>query len=250
MKYINQSHKYYFEHPEIWEEINQSRFENEPKFIVQIFKKYGKVKNVLDVGSGTGTHLARLSEYGLKGAGVDANAKMVAFAKQKYPDLQFKVPDMRKLSYKNNFDAVLSLCTTFSYNVTNEEAVLALKNFHKALRRNGILIIDLLNAIGFIQRKKFKNKIKADYPKFGLKSVTEHKIDENKQAIVETRTILNAKSRGVVKNDITTLRIFFPQEFRYLLETNGFKFINFYGSYDIKDSQLGHSRMIAVAKKL
>lgn len=217
---------------------------------MQIFKQFGNVKNVLDVGSGTGSHLARLSEYGLNGVGVDANNKMVAFAKQKYPSLEFKIADMRKLSYKNNFDAVLSLCTTFSYNITNQEVVLTLKNFHKALQHNGLLVIDLLNAIGFIQRKKFKNTVKTEYPKFGLKSVTEHKIDEDKQAIVETRTILNSKNKNVIKSDVTTLRIFFPQEFRYFLETTGFKFINFYGSYDITDNKLGHTRMIAVAKKL
>lgn len=245
----NQSHKYYFDRPEIWEEVNQGRFEREPKFLLDIFKKYGEVKEILDVGCGTGSHLAKLEEFGLTGIGIDLNEKMIEFAKQKYPSLKFDVKDMRELDYSNQFDAVLCLCTTFSYNTTNDEVVASLRGFSKALRKGGIIVIDLLNTMGFIQKIKFENKIEASYEKFGLRSETEHRIDENRQILIEKRSIFSARDNKQVKSDTTDFRLFFPQEFKLFLETSGFEFLEFYGSYDIGHTILDKSRMIVVAKK-
>ena len=49
--------KYLFDHPEIWEQNNQPRFDREPAFLAEVFRRYGSVERVLDVGCGTGGHL-------------------------------------------------------------------------------------------------------------------------------------------------------------------------------------------------
>ena len=69
--------KYYFDHPEIWEGISRNigRFKREPKFLINIFKKYGKVWKILDVGCGTGSHLYELSKFGFSSLGVDLNKR-------------------------------------------------------------------------------------------------------------------------------------------------------------------------------
>jgi predicted TPR repeat methyltransferase len=69
--------KYLFDHPEIWEHNNQSRFDREPPFLAEVFRRSGSVERVLDVGCGTGGHLDRLSRLGLIGTGVDLNERML-----------------------------------------------------------------------------------------------------------------------------------------------------------------------------
>lgn len=247
----SQIHKYYFDNPEVWEEINSDRFNREPVFLEKIFKKFGNVKNILDVGSGTGSHLNKLSEIGFTGLGVDLNKNMVKYAKIKYPHLRFEVKDMRRLNYSNKFDAIICLCTTFCYNTTNKDVVTTLKSFRKALKKDGILIIETFNPISFLEKKKFERTIEEleNYKKFGLKSVTEHWIDERKQQMTEKRSVYRLKDNKILESNLTTFRLFFPQEMRYFLETNGFKFLDFYGGYDTKDKSLDKFRLITIAKK-
>jgi SAM-dependent methyltransferase len=245
----NPCNKYYFDHPEIWEEMNQERFESEPKLIFDLLQKYGNVKILLDVGCGTGAHFAKLHELGINGVGIDLNKKMVDFATKKYPTLKFAAKDMRKLDYINKFDAVICLYGTFSYNMTNEDVVATLRGFFRALKKGGILVIDLLNAIGFIPKQKFKREIEVKYANFNLQSVTKHSVNENEQTITEDRTFFSISDNKEVARDISDSRLFFPQEVRYFLETNGFEFLGAYGDYGMKHKPLDESRMIIVAKK-
>ena len=197
----NQTNKYYFNNPEIWEELNTSRFNREPAFLEKIFNKFGKVKNILDVGCGTGSHLNKLSELAFTGVGIDLNKNMIKFAKAKYPYLRFEVKDMKKLSYSNQFDAIICLCTTFPYNISNKDVVATLKSFHKALKKGGILIIETFNPIAFLEKKKFEKIIEGkNFNQFGLKSITEHQIDETQQQMIEKKTIYRLKDKKKLKS--------------------------------------------------
>lgn len=61
--------------------------------------------SVLEVGSGTGELLNKLKpKYGI---GVDISKVMVATAKSKYPELQWRVGDVENLSLDGNFDYIL-----------------------------------------------------------------------------------------------------------------------------------------------
>ncbi len=247
----NQSHKYYFDHPEIWEEINRGRFIDEPAFLLDIFKKYyrGQVREILDVGCGTGFHLSGLNEFGLTGIGVDLNAEMIRFASERNPSLKFEVKDMRCLDYSNQFDGVLCLCTTFSYNRTNSEIIASLSGFAEALKEGGIVVIDVLNAIGLIQKRKFQDRIEETYEKLGLRSETANTIDECEQILEEKRTFFSMTEDKQVKTDTTVFRLFFPQEVRFFLETTGFDLLGFYGGYNLTHATLDGPRMIVVAQK-
>ena len=247
----NPANKYYFDNPEIWEEISKGRFKREPPFLQQIFKRHGTVKHILDVGCGTGSHLNTLTEMGFTGLGIDLNEYMIAFAKEKYPYLHFEVQDMKQLSYTNQFDAIICLCTTFCYNTTNEEVVAALQSFYKALKKDGILIIETFNPIVFLEKVKFESTIEKakNYEKFGLRSVSKQWVDETEQQLIERRTVYKLEDKQEVKSDLTTYRLFFPQEMRYFLASNGFKFQDFYGNYDLEDKQVDKFRLITVSKK-
>ena len=76
------------------------------------------------MGCGTGVHCSLLSKLNYKTFGIDLNKKMIQYAKEKYPDAFFTVGDMRNMGrsfFRKRSDAIICLCTTFSYNITNEE---------------------------------------------------------------------------------------------------------------------------------
>ena len=66
-------------------------------------------ERVLDLGCGTGDHVALLRSRRVVADGVDASAEMIARAEEKYPDFPyFAVADARKLGVENRYDAVFS----------------------------------------------------------------------------------------------------------------------------------------------
>lgn len=248
---VSQINKYYFDHPEIWEEISHPRHKVESKFLMEVFQHYGnhQIKKVLDVGCGTGFHINELGQNGIDGLGIDLNKNMIDYARKKYPSENFFVQDMRRLEYESEFDALFCLCTTFAYNTTNDQIIGTLRRFHKSIRTGGIIVIDLQNMIGFIQKRKYLDRLEETYKKFNLRSVHEHQIDELHQTQTQIITFYPLDGQLPIKSDTTTLRLFFPEEFKYFLETNGFEFLSYYGKYNMGSRELDSTRMIAIARK-
>lgn len=246
--------KYYFNNSEVWEGISKihNRFKKETNFLINIFKKYNpKVKNILDVGCGTGSHLNELYKKGFTGLGIDLNSNMISYATSKYKQIKFEIKDMKNLNYKNKFDAIICLCTTFCYNLTNNDIASALKSFNKSLKKGGLLIIETLNPVSYIDKRDFaREKKDKAFEKLGLRCFIKQKVDENNQLIIEKREMRNLGNNKKLKTDVTKFRMFFPKEMVYFLETNSFEFLSFYGSYKLNSKQLNKSRLITISKKI
>lgn len=67
---------------------------------------------ILDLGCGTGDVAATLAARGARVIGVDASAEMIASARQRFPDLDFRLADAADLpsdaEFSGQFDAVFS----------------------------------------------------------------------------------------------------------------------------------------------
>lgn len=245
---------FYFDRPELYEAVqgSKSRYKEESRFLTDIFQRKGGIDKVLDVGCGTGLHLDCLRKEGIEGVGIDLNQNMVQYARENYLGINFEVADMRQLKYKNEFDALFSLCTTFCWNRTNEEIVEALQSFHRSVRMGGLAIIETFNPIVFISDKQFKKSVikKEPYNKFGFYCTLDHRVDNKEQRMYEKRTIRNIEDDSIVQEDNLEYRLFFPQEMRYFLETNGFEVLSQHSSFNVRDVSLDKFRLISVAQKV
>jgi SAM-dependent methyltransferase len=240
-------HKYWFDHPEVWATINQERFRREPAALLSLFQRLGGVSSVLDVGCGTGGHLAALSDAGLRTVGVDKNEQMVAFARSNIRGPEFIVGDMRRFRLPDQFDALICLCTTFSYNLTNDEVAASLRSFRRALRLGGFLIIDVFNAIALIQGRSFvetREETWAQFPKLRLEH--RHRIDCRRQLLLDEMRWFDGNE--LVHTDSCEFRLFFPQELAYLMASSGFDVLDLMGGMDGKDVELHGPRLVVVAR--
>jgi SAM-dependent methyltransferase len=251
MQRADQVHKYDFDNPSFFEELHRNRFGPECEFLTQVFRAQSGISRVLDAACGTGAHAAILARHGFTVTGIDLNANMVEYARSHNPELDFHLGDMRDLSFIEAFDAVICLCTSFSYNITNEDVVEALQGFQRALRRNGLLVIDVFNWISLLENRGFLKEIREEgaYARMNLTSVRETAVDERRQLLVERRTLSRKDSSEIIQMDITKYRLFFPQEFRYFLETNGFKLVEFYSGFDLEWRGLRGPRLITISIK-
>ena len=103
---------------------------------------------ILDVPCGFGRHAVALARRGFRVTGVDISSDLLAQAREtaasKGVSVEFRQADMRRMAYRQRFDAVLNLFTSFGYYGDTED-LQVLKGFHRALRPGGWLVLDVLN---------------------------------------------------------------------------------------------------------
>jgi len=246
--------KYSAKHPEVWIPSNEPNAKKDVSVLVKVFNKYGKVKSVLDVGCGLGTHCYFLDKQGYICEGVEPHPKMVERARKKYPGIKFNVGAMQDINYNNQFDAVICVGSIIVFNRTNEEVFETFRRFNKALKKNGIVIIELSNPIRYIQHCRFKESFKDIEKSLGVRVALKEWIDERKQTHISERTYFDLKTGKKVGFFSKESRMFFPQELKFFLEQAGFKVIEMFSAdsfekISLKYTKMDKLRMLMVARK-
>lgn len=123
-------------------------YNGECKGLVDYFKKFsrGKVRNVLDVGCGTGNHSILLAEKGYKTVGIDFSKVMITQARKKAEKknlaVEFHVQDIRSFDLKRKFDVAICLFGTLGYCITEDEIRAVLLRIRNHLKKGGLFIFD------------------------------------------------------------------------------------------------------------
>ncbi len=93
---------------------------------------------ILDVGCGTGDLTVQIAEADALVMGIDQSAAMIQQAKEKYPEVEFSIGDVRNLDYVGKFDAVFS--NAVLHWVKPAEA--ALKSIYSSLKPGGRFVAE------------------------------------------------------------------------------------------------------------
>lgn len=100
---------------------------------------------ILDLACGKGRHSLYLNSLGYDVTGVDLSENSIAYAKQfENESLHFEVHDMCK-PYKQKFDAVFNLFTSFGYFDKEEDNLNTIKAIKEDLNEFGFGVIDFMN---------------------------------------------------------------------------------------------------------
>lgn len=102
---------------------------------------------MLDIACGEGRYARQLASHGFDVTGIDLSAASIDAAKEhEDSSLHFFVHDMRFPFYINYFNYAFNFFTSFGYFAHDRDNAMAAKAFAAALRDQGILVIDYLNA--------------------------------------------------------------------------------------------------------
>lgn len=100
----------------------------------------------LDLACGSGRHAHYLHSKGYTVSGMDLSPRNIDLAREKKEgQLDFWVGDMRKPFGEERYHCILNLFTSFGYFEREKDSLLACANIKKALKPNGLLILDFLN---------------------------------------------------------------------------------------------------------
>ena len=198
-------------------------YNEESQFIVKLFKKYN-IRSVLDIGCGTGSHIAKLEKEGFECTGIDLNQEMLDIARQKVKAPLYQA-NMINFDLGLKYDAIICMFATFNYLLTDESAIKTLSCFYKHLNSKGIVLIDLHN----LQNRGSKtDKIK------DIERIMKWSYD--KASRMEKTKIKFIVPEGIIEDE-HTMRIYSIEEMERLLKNTGFKKFNCYGNYELKPAK-------------
>ena len=135
---FDESYLYFYE-----EMLGPERSEADAELIVRLLSLRPGMR-VLDVPCGEGRIAGRLARGGCEVVGVDASERFLRLAQERWPEVTFRLGDLRRLAFESEFDAVLNWFTSFGYfdRATNDAV---LRAFARALRPGGQLLLELHN---------------------------------------------------------------------------------------------------------
>lgn len=108
--------------------------------------KFNTSDLLLDLACGKGRHSIYLNSLGYNVIGADLSKNSIQLAKKfENNRLHFEEHDMRN-AFKNKYNAILNLFTSFGFFEDDEEDIAILQNIKNGLQPNGIAVIDFMNA--------------------------------------------------------------------------------------------------------
>lgn len=114
----------------------------EAKYIHNLISRHGtNFKDILEFGSGTGSHAAILVGLGYKIHGIELSTNMVSKAKI-VPGFTCQQGNIATTKMNKTYDVILSLFHVMSYQITNNQLKDVFANASEHLNKNGLFIFD------------------------------------------------------------------------------------------------------------
>jgi len=123
-----------------------------------------KKDKVLDLGCGNGRLYQILKENQVDYTGLDISEELIYIAKNKYPEADFIVGDIKKLSFSDSsFDIIFSVAS-FHHLPDEKSRIEALREMKRVLKKDGKILMTNWNLLGDWAEEKIK---KGDFSSVG-----------------------------------------------------------------------------------
>jgi ubiquinone/menaquinone biosynthesis C-methylase UbiE len=231
--------------------------QREIEFLRWAFRKLAgiEVKKILDVACGTGRDAIPLSKEGYMVTGVDRSQAMLDVLREKAGQVGIEIPvtrcGMKNIGFREEFDAIICMYTSFNYLLTDQDIEEALAAFHRALRPGGIAILDLMNPIFYIG--KFR-EITVEHHQEGqvcIQRTFKHTLDEVRSLWYQDEFVVVDDGDSVSTcREIHVMRMLtYPEISRFIRDAQ-FMDIKCYGNFtDLAPAEDKAERLILVCKR-
>lgn len=203
---------------------------------------------ILDLGCGTGRATLELARRGHRVLGVDADESLLAqartAAKGERLNVHFVKSDHRLITYRTEFDAVLSLDGAFGCLDSDRDDAKVLEAARRGLKPRGQLLLDLPNRERMLRRLEPHSWEGGEEGK-GPVMLDRVFFDLEKGRLDNHRTIVGPK--GERTPSFMSRRVYALTEVKAQLERAGLEYGRCWGSYDGAAYGLESPRLIVLA---
>lgn len=203
--------------------------------------------SILDLCCGHGRHTLPLARRGYRMTGLDLNQFFLQRAQEEAETQNIKATwvhsDMRDIPFKNEFDAVINIFTSFGYLENDDEDMKVLQQVYQALKPGGLFLLETVYQVRVVRTYSPHGIIRYDD---GLIVLEERRLNlaESRNEIAITMLYPD----GQRKKYRQSIRIYTFTELRRMLQSVGIEVQAYYG--DLDGSTLStDSRMVIVGQK-
>lgn len=238
---------------------NDKDYARECRYIIRLLQRHSarRVRSVLDIACGTGSHAFHLASLGMNVVACDLSADMISVARTKHvspTNPRYFVRDIRNLGCIGNFDCATCMFAALNYARSHSDMEAILKGVHSNLKEGGLFLCDVWNGLAVLKHPP-SNRIK--YVNNRTTSIirsSESKIDEVTQSC-EVKFRLTIFQKGMVSpltyRETHVLKVLLPSELKYIFSKNGFRVIDFHPFLKPKTKLTSNDwNMTIVAKKI
>jgi ubiquinone/menaquinone biosynthesis C-methylase UbiE len=202
---------------------------------------------VLDLACGIGRHSVELGKRGYEVTGLDYSevylSKAREAARKRKVEVEFLKGDMRKIPFKDRFDAVICMFTSFGFFKKESDHLKVLRGVARCLRPGGKLLLDV------VSRQFLEAHFKArDWTQHedGLIILEDQWLDKEHGRSVSTWTMIDGKKRRTFAH---TLRLYTLPELTKLAARASLGLIKDYGGYANEPVGPDGRRLVAVFRR-
>jgi ubiquinone/menaquinone biosynthesis C-methylase UbiE len=201
-----------------------------------------KGSKLIDIACGKGRHAKYFNKKGMDVVGVDLSQNSINTAKKdENKNLQFSVHDMRENYQENAFDVVTNLFTSFGYFENNKDEQKAINAMANNLKKEGMLIIDFMNAKKVIANLVLNEQKTIDGIQFNIKRELENGY------ILKNILITEGEEEQQFQEKVKAITLADYSEF---ITNAGLKIIDIFGNYTLDnfDEEIS-DRLILICNK-
>ncbi len=201
---------------------------------------------ILDVPCGEGRLTIELASRGYKMCGVDINKNFLKIAEKNANkqglDITWRQGDMRKIPWKNEFDAVICMWASFGY--FNEKGNLKfIKAVSCSLRKKGFFLLDTPVAETLYPKYKSRSRFKIAGVGALVNRFFDHKTGRNEEDFKFIQKCKKTKYHS-------SIRIYTYREVVNLLKQSKFGYFDAFGSLSKDAFQFGARRLLILARRI
>lgn len=193
---------------------------------------------VAELGCGTGTMTALLMEAGYDMIGIDSSEDMLEVAREKLYDLDFEgeppilyiKQDMRAFELFGTVRALVSVCDSMNYLLTEEDLLAVFKLANNYLDRQGIFIFDMKT--DHFYREVMGNRTITDV-RDDCAMIWDNAYDADAQINTYQLTLFSQEENGLYARaqELHRQRAYSPETVRALIEQSGLEFVAVYDAF-------------------
>jgi SAM-dependent methyltransferase len=212
-------------------------YAGEANFLVNLLHRKGvDGKEMLEVGCGTGNYTKEFVAHGYHVTGVDLSGAVLSIASKKVrTGARFVRGDMRELdeAVRGEFDAVVCLFSTISYNLTVDDLRKTLQGFYHHVRDGGIVAFDThFTTKGFIDGYRGED-IFDDGRVIGARLSTSRRTGDVGE-ISFTYLIKDGRKVITLRNDVHRLGLFTPDALLRAMREVGLRSVEVYSDWTFR----------------
>ena len=187
------------------------------------------VKNVLELGSGSGNFSEHLTASGLRVSGIERSESMLSKSIEKsIENFTPYLGDIIDFDLKIKFDAVVSLFDVISYLTNEEEIISCFKAVNKHLKDGGYFIFDSWHTAGVYASLPTISIKRVDNDAIDVTRIGEPSIDYELNTVGVKYEFIVHDKKTHLQNKISethTLRHFSISEINFFAHLSGFRLI-------------------------